>query len=112
VIAIRQSHPTKPFYKYAKPMRLVFASIYVFLDQSMPLASRNMDVSAKFGYVQGCMVRTGALKSDLFSKIKNGLERHSFAYFSVAVDRKVMSSTRRKHSNVRLIIDRMSLMNS
>ena len=71
-----------------------------------------MDVSAKFGYKQGCVVRTGALKRDLFNEIKNVLERHSFAYFSVAVDRKVMSSTRRNLRNVRLIKDRMSLTNS
>jgi hypothetical protein len=46
---------------------------YVFLAQSIPLASGNMDVSTKFGSAHGCAVRTGALKRDLFSKIKKRL---------------------------------------
>jgi hypothetical protein len=55
-----------------------------------------MDVSTKFGSAHGCAVRTGALKRDLFSKIKKRLGRHSFGYFSFAVERKV---TRRQGRN-------------
>jgi len=50
-----------------------------------------MDAVAKFGSAQGCAVRTGALERDLFSKRKNVLEWHSFAYVSLATERKVMS---------------------
>ncbi|WP_284205620.1 hypothetical protein [Psychromonas marina] len=42
-------------------MRTHKDSVYVFLDKSIPLASNDMDVVAKFGSAQGCAVRTGAL---------------------------------------------------
>ncbi|WP_157035306.1 hypothetical protein [Psychromonas ingrahamii] len=41
-------------------------------------------------------VRTGALKRNLFSKIKKRPGRHSFGYFSLAVERKVTRRQGRK----------------
>ena len=72
---------------------------YVFLAQSIPLASGNMDVFTKFGSAHGCAVRTGALKRDLFSKNKKRPGRHSFAYFALAVERKVKSPSGRNYPN-------------
>ena len=57
------------------------------------------DVFTKFGSAHGCAVRTGALKRDLFSKIKKRSERHSFGYFSLAVERKVTRRQRRNTNN-------------
>jgi hypothetical protein len=81
--------------RLTEPMRLRKFP-YVFLAQSISLARGNMDVSTKFGSAHGCAVRTGALKRDLFSKIKKRPGRHSFGYFSFAVERKV---TRRQGRN-------------
>ena len=54
---------------------------YVFLVKSIPLASRGMDAETKFGSAQGCAVRTGALKRDLFGKIKKRFGTALFGYF-------------------------------
>jgi len=46
-----------------------------------------MDVSTKSGSAHGCAVRTGALKRDLFSKIKKRLGTALFGYSFLAVEK-------------------------
>jgi hypothetical protein len=61
-----------------------------------------MEVSTKFGSAQGCAVRTGALKTGGQCKIKKWPGRHSFAYFALAVERKVKSPSRAKDQQRKL----------